>query len=109
VISLALKYIEDKRRELLHVEQSDDQMLTSLTTEALSRYFDRLVEELNKAKSRLKKGEKPFFLNELQIFERSSNNTHQQDNVIQNNHGPSEEMIRKIVQEELRKLLPAAT
>lgn len=105
VITYALKYIEDHKRELLHMEhESDDQSPTSLTTEALSRYFDRLVKELEEAKTRLKRGEKPFFLNELRIFERSSNNMHQQDNNIQNNHGLSEEMIRRIVRDELRKL-----
>jgi hypothetical protein len=108
VISFALKYIEENRRELLHMEhENDDQSLTSLTTEALSRYFDRLVRELNEAKSRLKKGEKPFFMNELRIFEKSTNNMHQQDNNIQNNLDLSEEMIRRIVRDELRKLLPA--
>ncbi|NPU87757.1 hypothetical protein [Methanothrix sp.] len=110
IISLALDYISQKKQETLQVvEEGDDQALTSQSTDALSSYFNRLTSELKNAKSRLKEGKKPFFLNELQIFERSSNNTHQQDNVIQNNHGPSEEMIRKIVQEELRKLLPAAT
>jgi len=108
VISFALKYIEENRRELLHIEQSDDQSLTSLTTEALSRYFDRLVKELEAAKSRLRRGEKPFFINELRIFEKSTNNMNQQDNNIQNNLDLSEETIRRIVRDELRKLLPAA-
>lgn len=110
VISLALRYIKDNRSELLHADQidgqSDGQSLTSLTTEALSRYFDRLVKELNKAKSRLKKGEKPFFVNELKIFEDLSNNKPLQDNDVQN--APAEEVIRRIVREELRKLLPTA-
>ncbi|MEM2096823.1 MAG: hypothetical protein QXI70_01520 [Methanothrix sp.] len=108
VVSFALNYIEENRQELIHMKQSDDQSLTSLTTEALSRYFDRLVMELNAAKSRLRKGEKPFFVNELRIFEDLPENRPVQDNNTQNNHALLEEAIRRIVREELGKLLPAA-
>lgn len=107
IISLALNYIAKQEIHQV-VENGDDQALTSQTTDALSSYFERLARELENAKSRLKKGEKPFFLNELRIFERSSNNTHQQDDNIQNNLEISEEVIRRIVRDELRKLLPTA-
>lgn len=118
VISLALKYIEEKRPELLHMEhdhhtehEGDDQRPTSLTTEALSNYFDRLVRALEEAKSRLRRGEKPLFLNELRIFENLQNNrpSHGDDiqNNVQDNHA-LEEMIRRIVRDELRKQHPTA-
>ncbi|MCQ8903479.1 MAG: hypothetical protein NQU42_05250 [Methanothrix sp.] len=110
VVSFALKYIEENRPELLHmVHANDDQSLTSLTTDALTNYFERLEAALENAKMRLKKGEKPLFLQELRIFDNLSNNRPSQDNNIKNNLDISEEHIRRIVREELSKYLPKVT
>ncbi len=107
VISLGLKYFEANKNKLLcrdHVEDKDLHP-TSLTTEALEIYFNKLEKELRDAMKRLKNGEKPLFWRELRIFD-SSPSKKSDNNINKNNlEALDEESMRKIVRDIVREEL----
>lgn len=101
VIRMALKYMDDPESNLVAEGMPD------LTKRAIEDYFygdDGIQERLKEGLLRIEKGEKPFFLDERNIFERSS-----RDSGI---HGPhrgghrvDDEEIRKLVQAEVSRIL----
>jgi len=101
VIRMALRYMDDPESNLVSEGMPDP------TKRALEDYFygdggvrDRLKEGLE----RIEKGDKPFFLDERRIFERSS-----RDSGIAELHGVGRKVgddeIRRLVEEEVRKVL----
>ncbi|MDD2754007.1 MAG: hypothetical protein PHS80_00635 [Methanothrix sp.] len=92
VIAQALQYIKEHPEDLFYEgkqeekDKKDDKpveqvKLTALSKKALKTFFfgadgssqtSGLVFELNKARKRIKDGEKPFFINPLRIFQKES-------------------------------------
>ena len=97
---MALKYMDDPESNLIPEGMPDK------TRDALEDYFygkTGIKSEFKRSLTRIEKGEKPFFLNEKNIFEdkseRSFENNENHENL------PDDEKIRKIVMEEVAKIL----
>ncbi|MGC9514825.1 hypothetical protein [Methanocrinis sp.] len=101
VIRMALNYMDDPESNLVA------EGMPELTRRAIEDYFygnDGIRELLKEGLLRIERGDKPFFLNERNIFERSSR--------ASGVHGPHAdgrqvegEEIRRIVEAEVRKVL----
>jgi hypothetical protein len=103
VIRMALKYMDDRESNLVKEGMPD------LTKRAIEDYFygdDGIQERLKEGLLRIEKGEKPFFLDERNIFERSSSS---RDSGIYEPHRGGrkvdDEEIRKIVEAEVSRIL----
>jgi len=102
VIRMALNYMDEPESSLV------SQGMPELTRKAIEDYFygdDGIQERLKEGLLRIEKGEKPFFLDERNIFERSS-----RDPGIHESHRASgrqvdDEEIRKLVEAEVRRVL----
>ncbi len=99
-LRMALKYMDDPESNLIPEGMPDK------TRDALEDYFygkTGIKSEFKRSLTRIEKGEKPFFLNEKNIFEdkseRSFENNENHENL------PDDEKIRKIVMEEVAKIL----
>jgi len=101
VLRMALKYMNDPESNLVAKGMPD------LTRRAIEDYFygeDGIEERLKEGLKRIEKGEKPFFLNEKNIFERSSRaaGVHEPHGGA---HRVEDEEIRRIVEAEVSRVL----
>jgi len=122
VIKTAIEYIDENRRDLLHLshksarseDEDQDLKLTKKMIDALETFFYEeggLRSELEKSLVRIEKGEKePFFLKELKIFDGVGRNSRSDEG---NNNGIAEgvlteeqmRVVKKLVQKEVEKLV----
>ncbi|KQC15737.1 MAG: hypothetical protein APR56_12620 [Methanosaeta sp. SDB] len=103
VIRMALKYMDDPESNLVAEGMPD------LTKRAIEDYFygeDGIRNRFEEGLKRIEKGEKPFFLNEKRIFERSSRDSgvHVPHQGVGGRKVDDEE-IRKIVEAEVTRIL----
>jgi len=124
VIETAIGYIDENRRDLLHLpheisgsEDEDQEMaLTKKMTDALEAFFYEeggLRSELERSLVRIKAGEKPFFLKELKIFDGAG----RASRTDEENHGLTEgvlteeqmKVVEELVRREVAKLMKGRT
>jgi hypothetical protein len=101
VIRMALKYMDDPESNLVAEGMPD------LTKRAIKDYFygeDGMRKRLEEGLIRIENGEKPFFLNERNIFERSSRDygIHEPH---RGGHRVDDEEIRRLVETEVTRIL----
>jgi len=99
VIRMALKYIDDPESNLVEEWMKKP--------EAIEDYFygeDGIQEQLKEGLIRIEKGEKPFFLNERNIFERTSRDSGVHE-PHRGGHQIDDEEIRRIVEAEVSRCL----
>ena len=98
LISLALGYLRDQRDNIVHVG------MPFITKNAVEDYFfgrNGFVAKAMDAKSRVEKGKRPFFREELRIFSKENGDLPRKDEPTVE----SEDLIRKIAREEAEKVI----
>lgn len=116
VIDSALQYMNQNREDLFYEGKENHEVvnggedlpvkLTPLSKQALDRFFfgpNGLAFELKEARKRLEKGEKPFFLYPLRIFQRESKKACQDTKKPEFN-GLDEQTIMRLVNRRLAEL-----
>ncbi|MCR3884150.1 hypothetical protein P0O24_03985 [Methanotrichaceae archaeon M04Ac] len=101
VIRMALRYMDDPETNLV------SQGMPELTKKAIEDYFygeDGIRKRFEDALLKIENGERPFFLEERNIFERSIRESHPQQ-IQQTGRKVDEDEVRKIVEEEVRRAL----
>jgi hypothetical protein len=99
---MALKYMNDPESNLVA------QGMPELTKRAIEDYFygdDGIRERLKEGLLRIEKGEKPFFLNERNIFEKTSRDPGVHEPHRSGGHRVDDEEIRKVVEAEVTRIL----
>lgn len=102
VIRMGLKYMNDPESNLVAEGMPD------LTKRAIEDYFhgdDGIQERLKEGLLRIERGEKPFFLNERNIFERSSSRDSGVHEPHRSGRKVDEEEIRRLVEDEVSRIL----
>lgn len=120
VIKTAIEYIDENRRDLLHLshesarseDEDQDLKLTKKMIDVLEAFFYEdggLRSELAKSLARINNGEKPFFLKELKIFDGVGRNSRSdgENNGLAEGVLTDEQMrvVKKLVQKEVKKLV----
>jgi hypothetical protein len=98
---MALRYMDDPETNLV------SQGMPELTKKAIEDYFygeDGIRKRFEDALLKIENGERPFFLEERNIFERSIRESHPQQ-IQQTGRKVDEDEVRKIVEEEVRRAL----
>jgi hypothetical protein len=102
VIRMANKYIDDPEESKLV-----DKTMPEKTRNALEAYFygeDGMRMRFEEGLKRIEKGEKPFFLNEKSIFEKSSWDSSASDAHLEGQR-VSDDEVRRIVESEVKRIL----
>ena len=98
LISLALGYLRDERDNIVHAG------MPFITRNAIEDYFfgiNGFVAKAMDAKSRIEKGKRPFFREEIRIFSKERRDFARNDEPADEN----KDLIRKIAREEAEKVL----
>jgi len=102
VVRMALKYMDDPESNLVSKGMPD------LTKKAIEDYFygeDGIRERLKEGLIRIEKGDKPFFLDERNIFKRSSRDPGPHEPHRSGGRKVDDEEIRKVVEAEVSRIL----
>ncbi len=102
VIRMALKYMNDPESNLVAEGMPD------LTRRAIEDYFygeDGIQERLKESLLRIERGEKPFFLNERNIFQRTSRDSGIFEPHRSGSRRVDDEEVRRIVEDEVGRIL----
>jgi hypothetical protein len=102
VIRMALRYMDDPESNLV------SQGMPKLTKKAIEDYFygdDGIRERLKEGLIRIEKGDKPFFLDERNIFARSVRAPGLSERHRGGDRKVGDDEIRKLVEDEVRRVL----